>query len=109
MTFDPKELLAEYEKQLKLIAVDHIPEVLEATESYVDGGLDRITALAEGDFPKDYIDDRLKEEGDIFKEELLSYEVFGEMIAKDVQDATIATIVTTLTTVLAALITNGGK
>ncbi len=109
MTFDPKELLNQFKTQLEAIAISHIPEVLEATQSYLDDATERLTELAEGDFDADYIKDRLAEEGDIFKEELISYEVFGEMIAKDEQDSTIATIISTLVTVLAGLISNGGK
>ena len=105
MNFDPKELLNQFKTQLEAIAIDHIPVVLEATQSYLDEATDRLTQLAEGDFESDYIKDRLAEEGDIFKEELISYEVFGEMIAKDAQDSTIATIISTLLTIVSGLIT----
>ncbi len=106
MTFDPKELLDQFKKQLEAIAINHIPVVLEATQSYLDEATDRLEQLSEGDFESEYIKDRLAEEGDIFKEELISYEVFGEMIAKDTQDTTITTIITTLLSILGQLIIN---
>lgn len=101
---DIKAILQSEIDALKQISVSHLPEITGAVSQYLILNTERLEALASGDFDTEYIEQRLSEEGDIIKGQLSSFEVFGQMIAKDAQDQTLTTIITTILSVIAQFI-----
>lgn len=100
-----KELLDASVDALKQAALPHIPEAAGALSFYIIQNSERLAGLADPDLDPEYVKERLALEGDILTSQLASFEVFGQRLAKDAQDATVQSIITTFLTILTKFIT----
>ncbi len=104
-TISIKDIIQASEEALKQAAIPHVPEATGALSYYLVNNSQLLTDLMDEELSAEFRDSRLKEFPEILKAQLATFEVFGQMLAKDTQNATVQTIITTFISVIAQFIT----